>query len=173
MLTFHSPVEIMNTAIRAKATALTSMAAWLANFMIGQVSPTAFKNIGGFSLSFGSCLRLALVDISNKTDSIGWHYYLVFTVCGFTNALTFYLLFPETRGRTLEEMDAYFKDTHWIVPLSKTQHVSSHTREHQLAGMFPFDPNEPAFTDCRVGESSADVVDQGAEKQDEARLDHV
>jgi hypothetical protein len=36
----------MNTAIRAKATALTSMSAWLANFMIGQVSPSAFKTIG-------------------------------------------------------------------------------------------------------------------------------
>jgi hypothetical protein len=41
-----SPVEIMNTAIRAKATALTSMSAWIANFMIGQVSPKAFTDIG-------------------------------------------------------------------------------------------------------------------------------
>lgn len=43
-----SPVEIMNTAIRAKATAITTMASWLANFMIGQVSPIAFKNIGEY-----------------------------------------------------------------------------------------------------------------------------
>jgi hypothetical protein len=35
------PVEIMNTAIRAKGTALTSMACWISNFMIGQVSPDA------------------------------------------------------------------------------------------------------------------------------------
>jgi hypothetical protein len=38
----------MNTAIRAKATALTSMSAWIANFMIGQVSPKAFRNIGEY-----------------------------------------------------------------------------------------------------------------------------
>lgn len=46
-----SPVEIMNTAIRAKATAMVNMAAWISNFMIGQVSPKAFANIGEFSAS--------------------------------------------------------------------------------------------------------------------------
>ncbi|KAK8850309.1 hypothetical protein IAR55_004226 [Kwoniella newhampshirensis] len=107
-LSWIYPVEIMNTAIRAKATALTSMAAWIANFMIGQVSKTAF-------------------------DNIGWRYYLVFTVCGFTNALTFYLLFPETRGRTLEEMDNYFRDTHWLVPAVKQEHIGARDREVQLA----------------------------------------
>jgi hypothetical protein len=40
--------------------------------------------------------------------STGWKYYLVFAVCACSNALTIYLFFPETKGRTLEEMDAYF-----------------------------------------------------------------
>lgn len=73
----------MNTAIRAKGTALTSMACWIANFMIGQVSPEAFARVG-------------------------WRYYLLFVICGFTNALTMWAFFPETKGRTLEEMDYYF-----------------------------------------------------------------
>lgn len=47
----NSPVEIMNTAIRAKATAMVNMAAWISNFMIGQVSPKAFANIGEYSAS--------------------------------------------------------------------------------------------------------------------------
>lgn len=67
----------MNTSIRAKGTALTSMACWIANFMIGQVSPLAFERIG-------------------------WKYFLVFVICGFTNAATIWALFPETKGRTLE-----------------------------------------------------------------------
>ena len=33
-----------------------------------------------------------------EADLKGWKYYLVFTVCSFTNALTFYLLFPEVRS---------------------------------------------------------------------------
>ncbi|WVQ97251.1 hypothetical protein IAU59_004362 [Kwoniella sp. CBS 9459] len=107
-LSWIYPVEIFNTAVRAKATALTTMAAWIANFMIGQVSPKAF-------------------------DDIHWKYYLVFTVCGFTNALTFWALFPETKGRTLEEMDGYFRDTHWFVPASKQKDISSREREEQLA----------------------------------------
>jgi hypothetical protein len=41
-----SPVEIMQTGIRAKAVGVTTAASWLANFMIGQVSPTAFDAIG-------------------------------------------------------------------------------------------------------------------------------
>lgn len=52
----------MNTAIRAKATAITTMAAWLANFMIGQVSPIAFKNIGMFLRSMRADGRLALLS---------------------------------------------------------------------------------------------------------------
>nr|XP_018267441.1 glucose transporter [Kwoniella dejecticola CBS 10117]OBR89599.1 glucose transporter [Kwoniella dejecticola CBS 10117] len=107
-LSWVYPVEIFNTAVRAKATALTCMAAWISNFMIGQVSPKAWTNIG-------------------------WKYYLVFTVCGFTNALTFYILFPETKGRTLEEMDLYFRETHWFVPGAKTPAVSAKEREEQLA----------------------------------------
>ena len=45
-LLIRSPAEITNTAIRAKTTAIASMAAWIANFMIGQVSPVAFEAIG-------------------------------------------------------------------------------------------------------------------------------
>lgn len=31
-------------------------------------------------------------------DFVGWQYYLVFTVCSFTNAILFFCLFPETKG---------------------------------------------------------------------------
>lgn len=40
------PVEMLNTSIRAKGVALTTMATWIANFMIGQISPHAFSSIG-------------------------------------------------------------------------------------------------------------------------------
>ncbi|ODN86318.1 glucose transporter [Cryptococcus wingfieldii CBS 7118] len=108
-LSWIYPVEIMNTAIRAKATAMVNMAAWISNFMIGQVSPKAFADIG-------------------------WKYYLVFCVCSFTNAITFYLFFPETRGRTLEEMDMYFREMNLIVPLTKgVGRIDVKERERELA----------------------------------------
>ena len=68
----------------------------------------------------------------------GWKYYLVFTVCSMTNALFFYVLFPETSGRTLEEMDALFRTMKIIVPLDRqAEHIGMTTREQQLAGGFP------------------------------------
>ncbi|KAG8982637.1 hypothetical protein FRB94_003367 [Tulasnella sp. JGI-2019a] len=107
------PVEILNTGIRAKGTALTSMGAWLFNFFIGQVSPIALQNIG-------------------------WKYYIVFAVGGFTNALTVYLFFPETKGRTLEEMDGYFARTYWIVPLAAHEVIDHRAREKDLSqGIVP------------------------------------
>lgn len=49
------------------------MGAWLANFMISQVSPIAFANVG-------------------------WRYYVVFAIGGATNAIFIWLFFPETKG---------------------------------------------------------------------------
>lgn len=107
-LSWAYPVEIMNTSIRAKGFAVTTMACWLSNFMIGQVTPRALA-------------------------AVGWHYYLLFAICGVTNALTMWALFPETKGRTLEEMDAYFEQTHWFVPISKdVPMVAAKTREDEL-----------------------------------------
>lgn len=99
-------VEIMNTSIRAKGTALTSISCWVANFMIGQVTPKALA-------------------------SIGWKYYLLFAIGGFTNALTFYFILPETKGRTLEEMDAFFERTPFIVAFTDMT-ISDKEREEQL-----------------------------------------
>jgi hypothetical protein len=84
------------------------MAAWIANFMIGQVSPIAFTEIG-------------------------WRYYLVFTVCSFSNALVFYLFYPETKGRTLENMDRFFEEGNPIVPLDRTPVPRPKDTENQLA----------------------------------------
>ncbi|KAJ9113999.1 hypothetical protein QFC22_005817 [Naganishia vaughanmartiniae] len=92
-LSWAYPVEIMNTATRAKGTALTSMSCWIANFFIAQITPRAIK-------------------------AIGWRYYICFSVMSFTNAITIYLLFPETKGVPLEAMDDMFNRTGWIYPLS-------------------------------------------------------
>jgi hypothetical protein len=45
-LSWAIPVEMFNSATRAKATAITSSASWISNFMIAQVTPIAFKHSG-------------------------------------------------------------------------------------------------------------------------------
>ncbi|KAI0325330.1 general substrate transporter [Cubamyces sp. BRFM 1775] len=106
-LSWAIPVEMFNSATRAKATAITSSAAWISNFMIAQVSPIAF-------------------------DHVGWKYYLVFAVCGFTNALFFWAFLPETKGIPLEELDAYFESMPLFVPASKVYVPDGQTREEEL-----------------------------------------
>ncbi|KAJ8481900.1 hypothetical protein ONZ51_g5695 [Trametes cubensis] len=99
--------EMFNSATRAKATAITSSAAWISNFMIAQVSPIAF-------------------------DHVGWKYYLVFAICGFTNALFFWAFLPETKGIPLEELDAYFESVPLFVPTAKVYVPDGRTREEEL-----------------------------------------
>jgi hypothetical protein len=43
-------------------------------------------------------------------DSIGWRYYIVYCVWILVEIATVYLLFPETRGRSLEELSFMFED---------------------------------------------------------------
>lgn len=64
--------------------------------MIAQVSPPAFASIGMF-YTIASILQ----EI-NTPAVLGWKFYLVFAICGFTNALFFWAFLPETRGIPLE-----------------------------------------------------------------------
>ena len=94
--------------------------------MIAQVSPIAF-------------------------DKVGWKYYIVFAICGFSNALFFWVSFrkkwrlcilyshdhsqaflPETKGIPLEEIDAYFDSVPIFVPGSKVHVGDAAEREEEL-----------------------------------------
>ncbi|KAI0760348.1 general substrate transporter [Fomes fomentarius] len=106
-LSWAIPVEMFNSATRAKATAITSSAAWISNFMIAQVSPIAF-------------------------DNVGWKFYIVFAICGFSNALYFWAFLPETKGIPLEELDAYFNTVPIFIPSAKVYVPDATTREEEL-----------------------------------------
>lgn len=89
--------------------------------MIGQISPEVFKAIGersiprsfdeAFALTCPSTIRLECVQLMDSSFTIrpisvltgyvpfsGVEYYIVFSVCGFSNALVIWLFFPETAG---------------------------------------------------------------------------
>ncbi|KAJ6585908.1 general substrate transporter [Mycena capillaripes] len=100
-LSWAYPAEIYSTRTRAKATAITSSGSWISNFFIAQVTSPAFQNIG-------------------------WKYYLVFAICGHTNALFIWAFYPETTGRRLEEMDALFENAPLFVPGTPYTKVGDH-----------------------------------------------
>jgi sugar porter (SP) family MFS transporter len=80
------PSEIYNLGNRSKAMSLTTSSTWMCNFIIGLVTPDMMESIG-----YGTYL-----------------FFSAFAAIAF--AFTWFVI-PETRGKSLEEMDAVFGDT--------------------------------------------------------------
>ncbi|XDG04915.1 hypothetical protein ABKA04_004530 [Annulohypoxylon sp. FPYF3050] len=84
------PAEINPLKTRAKANATSTVSNWLWNFFIVMITPVLLSNTG----------------------ESGWGTYLFFAIL---NAIFFpiiYFLYPETAGRTLEEIDVIFAKGH-------------------------------------------------------------
>lgn len=83
LIPFMYAAEIAPLRIRAQVTAMASAFNWLFNFLVAEVTPVAF-------------------------DSLSWKYYLVYVCTNSLSVVVFYLFLPETKGRTLEDIDAAF-----------------------------------------------------------------
>ncbi|KAL9000709.1 MAG: hypothetical protein Q9169_000745 [Polycauliona sp. 2 TL-2023] len=79
------PSEIFPSSLRAKGVALSTCSNWFNNFIIGLITPPLVQNTG-----FGA-----------------YTFFAVFCLLSFVWTFVFV---PETRGRTLEQMDHVFKD---------------------------------------------------------------
>ncbi|CUA70978.1 High-affinity glucose transporter [Kluyveromyces lactis NRRL Y-1140] [Rhizoctonia solani] len=81
--------EIFPMRVRAKGAAVATMSNWAVNAMISQVSPIGLHRLG-------------------------WKFYLVFICTNIANGkyhgFIVIFFFPETKGKSLEEMDAVFGD---------------------------------------------------------------
>ncbi|KAL2017232.1 hypothetical protein VTK56DRAFT_2391 [Thermocarpiscus australiensis] len=79
------PSEIFNLGSRSRAIAITTSTTWMCNFIIGLVTPDMLARIG-------------------------WGTYIFFAAfCLIALAFTYFFV-PETKGKSLEEMDAVFGD---------------------------------------------------------------
>ncbi|KAI7530944.1 hypothetical protein KC316_g17282 [Hortaea werneckii] len=84
--------------IRAQVTAMSSSANWIFNTLVAEVTPVAFANIS-------------------------WKYYTVYICTNSLTVLVVYLFLPETKGESLEDIDACFiSSTNALqpVPLART-----------------------------------------------------
>ncbi|KAJ5567029.1 General substrate transporter [Penicillium sp. DV-2018c] len=79
------PSEIFPSSLRAKGVALSTCSNWLNNFIIGLITPPLVQDTGHGA-------------------------YIFFAVFCVVAAVWTYLFVPETKGRTLEQMDHVFKD---------------------------------------------------------------
>ncbi|KAF8640262.1 hypothetical protein AX16_010157 [Volvariella volvacea WC 439] len=77
--------EVFPTNVRAIGTSVATCSNWAFNTMLGQVSPIAMRNIK-------------------------WKFYMLFVCLNFVDFVLITLFFPETKGKTLEEMAIVFGD---------------------------------------------------------------
>ncbi|KAI9815140.1 MAG: hypothetical protein M1827_002983 [Pycnora praestabilis] len=75
--------EIMPLRHRTQCAALATASDWIFNYMIVQITPVAISNIR-------------------------WKTYMIFFVLNIAFAILVWLVYPETSGRTLEEIDALY-----------------------------------------------------------------
>jgi hypothetical protein len=71
--------------MRTKGAAVATATDWLTNFVVVEITPIGI-------------------------DSLGWKFYIIFTVLNAAFLPFLYFFFPETSDRTLEDLDAYYRD---------------------------------------------------------------
>ncbi|KAI9036922.1 sugar porter family MFS transporter [Aspergillus affinis] len=76
--------EVAPTRLRVAMASISTANHWLWNFAVTMITPVAI-------------------------DTIGYQYYLVFTCVGLCIPLSVYFFYPETMGRSLEEIDLVFR----------------------------------------------------------------
>ena len=112
------PPELYPLRVRGKAVALATSANWIFNFALGYFVPPAFVNIT-------------------------WEVYIVFGVFCTAMFVHVFFMFPETAGKTLEEVEDMFTDPagpkHIGTPAWKTR---VYTRQVLLAEKGEIDPEK-------------------------------
>jgi hypothetical protein len=102
------PSELFPLRLRGKAAALSTASNWAVNFALSYFVPSSFVNIS-------------------------WKTYIIFAVFAFAMTLHVFLAFPETSGRTLEEVEDAFKGITlaWRMGAYKSQD-EERTLDHML-----------------------------------------
>ncbi|CAO3615446.1 unnamed protein product [Cunninghamella echinulata] len=77
------PSEIFSTGMRAKGNSMSTGANWLGNFVVAEITPVLFDSIGFWTFIFFALLNLIFL-------------------------IPIYLWYPETMGKSLEEIEVLF-----------------------------------------------------------------
>ncbi|KAI8971462.1 general substrate transporter [Mycotypha africana] len=100
------PAEIFPLSVRAKGTSLTTAANWLMNFIISLFVPVMLT-------------------------TITWGTYIFFGCCCIVMSVCVFLFYPETKGRSLEEMDLVFSGN--IIVYKDAKEAARRFRDAQQA----------------------------------------
>ncbi|KAK8046837.1 general substrate transporter [Apiospora saccharicola] len=81
------PTEINSLSMRTKGAALGTATNWIVNFMVVEITPVGIA-------------------------SLGWKFYIIWTVFNFAFIPIVYVFYPETADRSLEDVDRFFQENH-------------------------------------------------------------
>ncbi|KAI1174925.1 hexose carrier protein [Nemania sp. FL0916] len=117
------PTEINSLPMRTKGAAVATMTDWLTNFLVVEVTPIGIQNLG-------------------------WQFYIIWAVINAVALPIIWAFFPETANRTLEDLDAYYReDPHLLV--IKDKDATSVRRPQKFAIAQSRDVEEAAVTGLR------------------------
>ncbi|GKZ19580.1 hypothetical protein AbraIFM66951_011297 [Aspergillus brasiliensis] len=112
------PTEINSLQIRGKGAAVATATNWITNFVIVEITPIGIQ-------------------------SIGYRFWIIWTVFNAAFLPVIYFLYPETANRTLEDVDAYYRSNPSLIvvgdpdaicvkrPLKYIQHEDSEMQKIQ------------------------------------------
>lgn len=104
------PSEIFPSSVRAHGVAWSTCANWFFNFIIGLITPPLIQNTNGFGA------------------------YIFFAVfCLFSAVFTWFCV-PETKGRSLEDMDQVFHDMTGVADEKRKKEIMDGLRQRVRSG---------------------------------------
>lgn len=90
--------------MRTKGAAIGTATNWICNFIVVEITPIGIQ-------------------------SQGWKFYIIWCVFNFSFVPLVYFLYPETAGRTLEDLDAYYRESPKLLVFRDKDVISSHRPE--------------------------------------------
>lgn len=122
------PTEINSLPMRTKGAAAATMTNWLLNFVVVEVTPIGIQ-------------------------SIKWKFYIIWTIANAIFLPVIWFFYPETADRTLEDLDAYYRESPSLIVVG-----------------------DPTATSRRRPKKYADMQEvdvKAAEKEQAAHVEHV
>ncbi|KAI0427744.1 hexose carrier protein [Xylaria sp. FL1042] len=101
------PTEINSLPMRTKGAAVATMTDWITNFLVVEVTPIGIQNLG-------------------------WRFYIIWTVINAVTLPLIWAFFPETANRSLEDLDAYYRDNPPLLVI-KDKDATSISRPQKFA----------------------------------------
>lgn len=80
--------------------------------------PTSIRSAGvATAYVVMHCIMIVIVQVTPLAlESISWRYFLIFLFANSIFVVILYVFYPETKGKTLEEMNAVFGDEVSLYP---------------------------------------------------------